>query len=153
MKNLISIFTFATILFFTACTKETMLLPENASPDTIESFNSTKKSTNTTAESNVEFTSFSSQLEVSVISYTVAGNELLVDFSGSYDFSEVTLEDTQHLVLVDANGNQSTLSFEVSHFTGSNELLQTTFAVGGNNLFGLELTEVQSIIIEDVIME
>ena len=131
MRN-IFVFSFFAILFLvTSCTKEPILIPETNDLGVV-------------AERSITI-----EIEVTEITNSRIGGELLIDFQAAYDFSEAVLEPTQYLNFVDGSGNQSTLSFQVNSFTGSNGALDVNFAVGANNLNGLELLGLQEIIIED----
>ena len=135
MFNKISFFLLVSVLFFASCTKEAIDLTENQIETTVGERSTT-----------IEIT-------VGKVSATEDSGELTVDFTGDFDFTDEVLEVTQYLNFEDASGNPSTLTFQVNSFTGSNGALQAVFAIGGNNLAGLSLTEVQEIIIEDFHIE
>ena len=131
MKNSISFFAILVTLLFASCTKETIHIPETNDLGVI-------------TERSIVI-----EIEVTEITNSRVGDELLIDFQGAFDFSEAVLEPTQHLKFEDVNGNESTLTFQVNSFAGSNGTLDVNFAVGSNNLIGLDLVGVQEIIIED----
>lgn len=135
MNNLMSFIALTTLLFFASCTKEALQTPE---PNTIDQ---------------VAERSTTIELPVARVSSSEESGEYIVDFTSDYDFTEEVLEPTQYLDFTDANGNLSTLTFEVNSFSGSNGSLNAVFAIGANSLTGLSLAEVQEIIIDDVIIE
>ena len=131
MKNYF-VFSLFTILFLvTSCSKEPILIPETNDLGVI-------------TERSIVI-----EIEVTEITNSRVGDEFLIDFQGAFDFSEAVLEPTQHLKFEDVNGNESTLTFQVNSFAGSNGTLDVNFAVGSNNLIGLDLVGVQEIIIEE----
>ena len=135
MKNYF-VFSLFTILFLvTSCSKEPILIPETNDLGVI-------------TERSIVI-----EIEVTEITNSRVGDELLIDFQGAFDFSEAVLEPTQHLKFEDVNGNESTLTFQVNSFTGGNGSLNTAFAIGSNNLIGLELVGLQEIIIEEDIIQ
>jgi len=135
MKYFAIAFFIFSILFFASCSKEEVKVNSSF-------INGTIGERSTVIE-----------IEVSKVSYTIDAGEMEVHFSASHDFSEVVVESTQHLKFEDAGGSQSTLTFQTQSFNGSNGNLDITFLVGSNNLSGLDLTNVQEIIIEDEIIE
>lgn len=93
------------------------------------------------------------EIEVSEFSHTTDNGNLSVSFNSNFDFSEAVVEPSQVLKFSDGSGNVSALNFDVTSFDGSNGSLSMQFAIGGNNLSGLALLDVQEIIIEDLQIE
>lgn len=123
------------VLCFASCTKEVLV-------DSAISINTSIEQRSSTIE-----------LPVSKVTYSVVSGEMLVNFQASVDFSQAVLENTQYLKFLDSSGNESTLTFQTSAYTGDVGLLETTFEVGANSLTGLTLMEIQEIVIEDETIE
>lgn len=159
MKNLLSIFVFAVLVLSTSCSKETLVVPQI---DSLEFVEEQLDGKTITGDASVEpqtletqettSASVTLQIQVDEVSSSQVSGELLVDFSSNYDFTETVLEDTQYLDFEDANGNVSTLTFTVNSYTGDVNSLDVAFAIGSNDLTGLELLSRQDIIIHDEIM-
>lgn len=156
MKNVFALLAFSILLLCVSCSKESISLPE---PDSIQALQEQNAASSvkddvpplaemTTNEPPV-LASVTIQLPVVEMNSSEVAGELLVEFSGSYDFRGVVLEDTQYLVFEDANNQESTLTFQVNSYSGGNGTLDATFSIGGNDLTGLDLTGLQSIIIEE----
>ena len=141
MLNQISFFVIIIIgiIFFASCSKDSIAIGLELPSNQIEM--------------TVGERSTSVEIFVQEVSSSEVGGQLTVNFSANYDFTEAILESTQHLNFVDPNNNLSTLTFQVDSFTGLNGDLQVVFAVGTNNLAGLNMTGAQEVIIEDLHIE
>ena len=134
MKNPISFFLLSFcfgILLFTSCTKDHL-------SETVSLDNFTVEERNTTIE-----------MQVTGVAFSIVSQEIIVDYTASYDFSEAELVNTQMLVF-DDNGNTSSYTLSVNSYTGNNGSLQVIYDLGGNNFTGMELAEAQEIIIDDI---
>ena len=146
-----SLFVFATLLLLASCSKEPMLQTEEllVQPvETVEKINQQSKTKEIVNISSARGTS----VPVAKISSTVAGEDLVVDFSSSHNFIDSDLEAFQTLDFVDAGGNITRLTFEVNYYTGGNGSLNANFAIGGNDLSGLTIVVAQQIIIDDEVI-
>ena len=158
MKNLLSIFVFA-VIFLTSCSKESLIVPTT---EDIQTFEEETSWTDVEDDSfgdvqamvvpDMPAASITLQIQVARISEAQTSGEYTVDFSANYDFTDVVLENTQYLDFTDANGDPTTLTFNVNDFEGGVDNLSVTFAMGGNNLSGLTLATMQEIIIDDIVM-
>ena len=147
-----SLFVFAALLLLTSCSKEEMLSTELAQINPIESVEKIDQHSKNQTIYNIASADGNS-VPVSKISSEVVGEELIVDFSSSHNFTDADLAATQTIDFVDGSGKVSTLTFEVISYTGGNGDLQANFTIGGNDLSGLTIVVAQQIVIEDVIME
>ena len=148
MKNLKSLFVFATLLLLASCSKEPILQTEELSVNpmhAVEKINQQSKNKQHISINSADGTS----VPVTTISSTVAGEDLVVDFSSSHNFIDADLEATQTLEFVDGGGRVTRLTFDVNYYTGGNGDLQANFAIGGNDLSGLTIVVAQEIIIDD----
>ena len=147
-----SLFVFATLLILTSCSKEEMLSTEQSQIIPIETVEKIKQYSKNQTIYNIASADGNS-VPTSKISSEVVGEELIVDFSSSYNFTDADLAATQTLYFVDASGKSSALIFQVNFYTGGNGNLQANFAIGGNDLSGLTIVVAQQIITEEVIMD
>ena len=154
MKNLIALFTLATFLFLTSCAKEEIIQPD-ATPETVTEIEAKTSTTGISLgdQTDADAKGSSSTVAVTTDSYSIVGNELIVDFSSNHDFSTSIVEATQQLEFVDMGGNTSTLTFQINSHTGGNGYLDVAFAIGGNDLSGLGMEVGQGIVIEDILMD
>lgn len=169
MKNLIALFTVALFLVFTSCTKEEIMEVEPVSIQNSTSQASTmylglepeedlpqasvaRINARTEQSDDTNFAQVT-EVEVSKVSLSQGGDELLVYFESDSDFSNSTLSIIQYLDFVDSNNTDQTLHFGVNGFAYDNGILEATFAIGTNNLTGLQLKELQYIIIEDITVD
>lgn len=160
MKNLVIFFFLASVILFSSCAKESIILPELNETSALENQNvlnpDKEEGLETPFLSNAEQENISAsvilQIQVSRITEQQLSGQYLIDFSANYDFTEIILEDTQHLDFTDANGNPSTLTFSVNDFAGDVNSLSVNFAIGSNSLSGLTFLALQEVIVEDIIM-
>lgn len=153
MKNLFSLIVLTSFIFLTSCTKEELF---DTSTNPIEAAEPTSKAmvaqaaklSNPTAESR----SGSNPVPVTKISSAVEGSTLAVVFSTAHNFTDANIEATQNLDFTDANGNTVSLTFSVSSYSGSDGAITVSYAIGGNNLGGLDLGDTQ-IVIEDIMVD
>jgi len=142
-----SFFAIITLLFLTSCTKEEILQPHNETDAAVlvaaETIQRTAPTTSSTASADG-----SSEIPVTKVTSSVGEGLLVVDFSASHNFIDADLEATQTLDFTDANNNVITLTFQVNGYNGGDGTIQVAYAIGGNDLSGLELGDAQ-IIIED----
>lgn len=129
MKNLLNLFLILFVLTATSCSKESNILSDSLTENTIQTRSSTSVEMNVASEA---YFSTTLQLEVNL---TVEG-----------DFSQVEVESTQTLLLED----NTTITLEVASYDGSEGSLQIFF--NAPSAPGSALAEVQEIIIEDGIV-
>jgi len=149
MKNLSALFTLVTLLFLTSCAKEEIIQLE-PTPETIQAIQAKEDIKAASANTNYEAKGSATLVSVTTDSYSIVGNELIVDFSSNYDFSTSIVEANQQLKFVDMAGNISSLNFQINSLSAGNGYLDVTFAIGGNNLTGLGMEVGQGIVIEDI---
>lgn len=153
MKNLFSLITLATILFFTSCGKEELIQPEHVSETRTANYSETMLPAETNSEIFQGSFGETSQVEVATVNSSIVGGKLSVNFTSAQSFFNIDLVENQTLSFVDGSGNESTLPFAVDGHNYSNGVLSVDFTIGGNNLSGWDLKVVQYIIIHDDVME
>ena len=79
----------------------------------------------------------------SVLDITDADQRIVIDFKNASVLGQF------HHTISDASGNTSTMTFQINSFAGTAGSVVTEFVIGSNELMGLDLAEVQEIIIED----
>lgn len=77
---------------------------------------------------------------------------LVIDFSGSGDLSQLQLKDQQSLELLDSEGQPYTQSFTVWSYTAAEQNLRVEFVLGRSSLDDPALQAQQSIIVVDIIV-
>lgn len=155
MKALIPMFTLITILFFTSCTKDSFL-NDDLTPKTEQTAElNSSRGNGQSLDTDTQTTAFTETKDIAVttMSSSQTASELTVDFTANHDFSTAVLINTQHIVFVDGNGNETTISLNVNSYTGGAGTLQVTFATSGASLGGLDLKDAQFIVIEEEIWE
>ena len=151
MRNFLFIFT--SLILLSSCMKEELeiIYEKSTSIETkdlqSESINYTRLNSEEEVSVNTSFKSKST--EVTVITSSQSESEIIVQFDGDYNFSNAFIFGIQLLDFVDGNGKNSTLSFDVNGYQGANGSLDVTYAIGGNDLTGLDLKTSQSIVIVD----
>lgn len=150
MKNLISFLSLAACLFFVSCAKEEVPQPTR----TAQSIGAVW-STIDVPMAEGEAAERSTVLQIAVSNVFVQANSGVLEttFSSNYDLTGIELEPIQYLHFQDSNENTVILTFEVNSYLAGNGSLEADFAIGGNNLAGLTLKEVQDIIIVDELIE
>ena len=151
MKNLFSLITLSTLLFFASCSKEAIVKPQISDTTDIQMVG--KITDDTTINGPIVNTSNAdgSGINVIISSHFSIPTELNIYFTSSHNFTDGVIEPTQTLEFVDGNGNTVTLTFGVNSYTGGNGTLAVSLAIGGNDLTGLGVKASQ-VIVEDVIM-
>ncbi|MEM8527946.1 MAG: hypothetical protein AAGG68_25115 [Bacteroidota bacterium] len=91
------------------------------------------------------------QTNVGEVTISIADGEMIVEFTANYDFSNIIPESTQHLDFEDVQSNLSTLSLDISSYLGESGRFEAIFDLGTHDLSGLELTQTQAIVIEDLV--
>lgn len=159
MKNLFLFSILTVTLLLTSCSKETTLFSEletislrETQKDIVKSSTSFKVSDDEQFQSSAKGDK-TIQLQVISVIYSFSSNDFTVTFSGNHDFSNSEVKINQTLDFHNATSNTSTLSFQSSHPVGSTNLLQLTFDMGSHNLNGLNLGNLQEIIIEEDIVD
>ncbi len=150
MKNLFALLVLAFTLVLTSCTKEELIIEDSAAVQTA----AITEIELPEIEDDVVLASVGqNSVEVTYVSYTLVGNQLIVDFTSNHSFFGVELEENQTLEFTDNNGGSSTLNFTVNDYTYSGGTLQVDFNLNGNNLGGLDMKSTQYIVIEDELVD
>ena len=148
----------ATILVFTSCAKETIILPETDDFQNVVEhdvdFNETsvsyisKFADNQTSNKSL----ITLMLQASVTSVSQVGGEYIVDFSVNHDCIDSEVVVNQTVNFTDANGKIVPLTFQVNSYTGSYDALQVALDHSGHNLSGLTMKTAQDIVIEEMVV-
>ena len=143
-------------VFFTACTKESALHSDPISSysltgDESVDFNRQYSSTSVSV-SGVDTTEVTVQLHVRATSLDTTTNELTVDYSSSFDFTNTLLPEDQDLDFEDTQSNTSTFSLTLNNATEIQTDLQITYDLEQRDLTDLELKETQMIVVQDIII-
>ena len=129
MKNALFFIVIVISFFFTSCQKEVI------APTQIQ-----------TSEQTIDDRTASTEIEVTVESFSLQSGTVTVLVSSDDDLTEVTPETEQTLAFDSGN---VTLSFQVNSHQVIGDDLEITFNLGGQNLSGYALDGGQFIIIDD----
>ena len=145
----------ATILVFTSCAKETLILPETDNSELVinqdADFTTSEVSyiSKTTENETSEKSRVTVKLQATVTSVSQVANEYFVNFAVNHDCTKSVVVANQTLDFTDASGKLVMLTLRVNSYTGSNGALQIVFDLSGHDLSGLSLQAAQEIIIEE----
>lgn len=156
MKNLITLFILAFFLVFTSCTKEELILEPATIVETEiveQTMHSGRNEVKPFEDSMGESYMTVNEVQIFQTSSFIENDELVIDFLTTNDFSNETLETTQHLDFIDTAGNSSTLTFTINNYTDSPGHLYVAYALGTNDVTGLQLKNIQYIIIQDTVID
>lgn len=148
--------TFVCLLLLVSCTPASLLEVETSLPPTVTTAripDATFSERTRTITAGSNFTG-NTTLALSVAGSTVSAEtgNLVVDFSGSGDLSQVQLKEQQSLELLDSDEQPYTQSFTVLSYTATEQNLRVEFALGRSSGEDPALQEQQSIIVVDIIV-
>ncbi|MEL6717756.1 MAG: hypothetical protein AAFP82_03490 [Bacteroidota bacterium] len=151
MRKLLIISVSFVLFSLGSCTQETLVAPDyqvsQAAPNnTLTILENDEISLSNSSQN------FTIQVNVGDVTISTANNELTIEFTANYDFSNVIPESTQSLDFENAQSNISTFSLDINNYLGENGRFEVTFDLGTNDLSGLELTPTQVVGIEDIIV-
>ncbi|MEL6925700.1 MAG: hypothetical protein AAFO94_16770 [Bacteroidota bacterium] len=153
MKTFNVIFVFAFALFMTSCAKEEMQPTEVATARIAAPSGTDGLAGPLSTNNGVQHTGQNeSEIPVNSVADIEQGGSIVVAFAANEDLSNTVLDDTQTLEFTDANGNHSSLNFDLNSYSGGDGVLLANFSVGTNDLTGLDL-DIAQIIIEDEMVE
>jgi len=152
MKNLMSFFALTTLLIFASCSKEAIIQPETIAVTNVETVNSSVQNSEILMPFETTSHAQGDEINVTVVSQSADGVDLVIDFTSSHDFTDGNIESTQTIDFTDAKGDPVTLTFGVNSFSGGNGTLNVNLAIGGDDLSGLGMKTTQ-IITEDIAMD
>lgn len=144
------------LLLTTSCTKESLfdleVNPSLASYSEPSQTNASLFDTQIEPMSALETFTSTVRLQQTNSFILSATNEYKVHFSNNYDFTGVQLKPTQMLNFKNPQGTPVTLAFEVNSYADNITFFEATYALGGQDLTGWQLEEMQKIVVEDVVV-
>lgn len=158
MRILIGLFTALTLL--SSCSEEVLLLTDASVSPALEiqkdhaARSEATTVTSTQTEPTMAFQGDTSTIHLQVSgSYTnYTGTELTVEFVNTPNLSQSQLLSSQQLNFTNASGDTITLTFTVGNFIENFSDLEVNFDLGSHDLTGLNIGSMQSIIIQDVLI-
>lgn len=147
-----------TILLFTSCAKETLILNETDNLQNVIEQDADFKETSVSYITEIEDNETSNKsyitlvLQASVTSVSQTGGEYIVDLAVNHDCTNSAVVTNQTVDFIKANGKTVSLAFQVNSYTGSNGALQVALDLSGHNLSGLTLKTAQDIVIEEQVI-
>ena len=141
------------LVFFASCTKDS-LYPIDIAPETHVGLEhskferasaSTRTSMNITGDTTIQLHVLSSVLNTSAGTYSIT-------FDNNIDLTGTQPALDQHIDFEDTQGQSVRKTLESINFTIGSNTLELVLSLGGEQIAGLQLDAVQSIIIEEVII-
>ncbi|GJM34408.1 MAG: hypothetical protein DHS20C18_34090 [Saprospiraceae bacterium] len=156
MRANLVIILFTTLIVFTSCTKEsaffTETIPARAHSTDLNALNCAEDFYETAYDLLRPQGKITIQLQA--VNNTVDPNAeaYIVHFSDEFDFTNIQPSYTQQLNFTDGQGKPSQLSFQVSSFQVNHKSVDIHFILSIQQIDGLQLSESQSIVVEEVIV-
>ncbi len=145
-----------TIILLSSCTKESPFFTENMATTMKSTESQYPKQVKARDDTKPETTQLEGDttVQLQVVSESIDPNTGIysVTFGSDFDFTNTQPASSQLLDFIEGHGHHSSLSFLVSSYQGYNRAIELHFTVGVQQMSGLELSDSQQIVVEDVVI-
>lgn len=144
---------FTTLILLASCTKESALFTI-PTPETemVTKRNTLKQTENDAPRTTSLEGDTTMQLLVESESFDPNTGIYSITFGADFDFTNTQPSSAQQLNFADGQGNPTRKTLSVTGYQTYNKAIDIDFSVGSQSMSGLDLSEVQMIIIEDIVI-